>query len=1404
MNFSMQWTGWRRTPGSALVPSAGFGVPPKRTSLRSACSSSANFPDVAADEKFVAAGRRNQHPRRVRSAELFAALILLFAGIGLAKEAAPVSEPEMVIVPYDPAKPAAQQKPDQFYLPYEHFLELWEAAKEQRAGKKPEAAPVAFVLSTARYEGVLGERAVAFTGKLDVTTYNEPWVAVPLPFKDVKIGALKIDGVAAAYDGAQIIVEKPGRHTVEIAFEIPLRLGAQTIDWGIPRTGATLVALTLPDERTRATITPGSGVIERTENGRKIVTAALGSTERVRIQLEASAGEVRVVEPAVANFGPWVTVSPGLETTRAAFTFSFPKAQQDRFTVFFEKGLALVGLEAADVKSWKLAEHGERQALEILLNEPARETYELSITTERPSPPLPFERRAPRFSAAARRLEAGVALFATGPVEVTAQPSPTLRQIRLQLPASETARLIAGYEGEGDLTYRAAAPEPRREARVDYVYQVNRRKIELIASLQLFAKGDDLSTATLSLPAQFEVQAVESERLQDWWRDGDTLQLRFRGVTPQMTQLVVYLVRQFAAAPTELEVRPLVLEGFKKVGGEAVIAAHKGVEAAMKLSGDGREMGPAQAATDFQILPPLERKRGFSFKTQNFAAQVALTALPAKTNALWVMHAQAHEGWVALSTHARLTMRQGSIDRAAFSLPAAVAEARVSGAEVRETRSRVEGDRRVYEVQFQNDVYEAVEFTIDLEQPNPGEAALPAITFPDAQMTSGFVLTENASEFEMKLKTSGVDPAPTSEIPFLPALTKGAGVFRVQPNWAVTIGVERLEKATARAAFVAWAELTTALRRDGTEWHRATYHLQNRSLQFLPVKLPAGAELMSVRVAGQNVRADAGQVGGTAAILVPLIKTKPGDLSYDVELVYRVNGPALSWWARRKFDDPELLGITVERTFWNVWLPDDRKLQNSSGNMEPVLAEVNKAEKLESKFAEWKALASIVSSETASYEIRANARANVERLKKEIETENRDDNFTDSYRFLRKGGKEPSPTPAEETVGKKGLAQQGEYVANKRREVSEQLGREVQKLAEADKNAPQAGQIIGVNPVTAGNRSGNLAISANAIDALLFGQQANVQVPAQNDVAVQSDVQGQRWTANNAFAQQAPAVSTPVPGAAPGKNLYLNDNIVWNARVAEPAASAGEPAKKIPAPAKPAGKAGSADVRAMALPAVKSELQPQQERAALEKAAAVEDEKKPQVSALNTSRGNTLRFQEEQAKQQAAVPGLPLQAMTQAPAQPVPQLQLATEATRSPAPSQPGLVAGGAGSAARPSAQGYTGGTTVNAGTPTISRFTSGGTAGVAANAPADDEAQRLQTAGRISLAVDFPTEGQLFHFKKVKANAQLELTAVTPESFVRWKYLGAALALAAVLGWLSRIAGRRAARTARAVAVAP
>ena len=713
----------------------------------------------------------------------------------------------------------------------------------------------------------------------------------------------------------------------------------------------------------------------------------------------------------------------------------------------------------------------------------------------------------------------------------------------------------------------------------------------------------------------------------------------------------------------------------------------------------------------------------------------------------------------------RLSVRQGSVDRAAFSLPAALAEARVTGGDVRETRSRLEGDRRVYEVQFQNDVYDRVEWTVDVELPNPGEAALPAIAFPDAQMTAGYVLTDNASEYEMKLKTAGVDPAPLAEIPFLPALTKSAGVHRAPRGWSVVVGLERLEKAASRAAFVAWAEITTALRHDGTEWHRASYRLQNRSLQFLPVRLPAGAELLSARVAGQSVRADAGKVGGAEAILIPLIKTKPGDLAYDVELIYRTHGGTLGWLESRRFDDPDLVGITVERTIWNVWLPNDRHLWKAGGNVEPVLAEVNRTEKLEGMLQEAKALSVMCLSPLTSIAVRKSASENFYRLKKSIEEISQQDAEYDLP--LPASTMAPKPTPGEENVGKKGVKAQQAWVSEKRKEINDALSKETEQVRSVD----WSGQVTNGQVQQQQQQLNTSDFFLNNAPVQQQAQQNIQGIGANTNTAL---APGERWDYNKDFKTAQPSTPTPAP-AQPGNNLYLNDNVVLLQ-------------KQVPAPQKPASGVPAEMAGRMGGTAKgrgdKAEVDKLEELSALKNAPDWDrgiskhadgtmelglqsrdtklETKAQDERVLNTARGN-VAFQQVQEFQSQAGAISTLRPQTAAPALPA--------AVTTPAPAGP--------------SQNFTGGVGGGAGQST--RFASGG---VFFDTPG------LQPQGRISLDVDFPTEGQVLHFKKVKSNAQIELRIVEPDAFTRWKWLALALGLGLVVwalaAWCERRARRR------------
>ena len=141
---------------------------------------------------------------------------------------------ETVYVPYDPGQPAAEQTPERVYVPYEQFLNLWEAAKHARTAEAPAPAPVEFALSSARYEARLEERSLTVTGHLDLLTGHE-WVKVPLAFADAKVSSLLLDGAPLALTEKVALVEKPGRHVLEVRFAVPRAPGAQTLAWGIPK-----------------------------------------------------------------------------------------------------------------------------------------------------------------------------------------------------------------------------------------------------------------------------------------------------------------------------------------------------------------------------------------------------------------------------------------------------------------------------------------------------------------------------------------------------------------------------------------------------------------------------------------------------------------------------------------------------------------------------------------------------------------------------------------------------------------------------------------------------------------------------------------------------------------------------------------------------------------------------------------------------------------------------------------------------------------------------------------------------------------------------------------------------------------------------------------------------------------
>ena len=600
---------------------------------------------------------------------------------------------------------------------------------------------------------------------------------------------------------------------------------------------------------------------------------------------------------------------------------------------------------------------------------------------------------------------------------------------------------------------------------------------------------------------------------------------------------------------------------------------------------------------------------------------------------------------------------------------------------------------------WQNPVYGGGEaaFTVALEMSldAAGKAMLPDLRLPGARAASAFLLLENASSGEMTLDPHGLDPAIEKDVPFLPAqIVAGTRFFRVAPGvpWSLGIAVAKLEKTSGRAALVAYAELTTTLRIGGEEWHRATYRLQNRGLQFLPVELPRGMDFIGARVAGESVRVDAGP---DHTLLVPLLKTRPGELSYDVELVYHRPTPDTAGnrsrrtWGRWQLDDPKLPGIPVEKTLWDVYLPTDTQLLSSGGNVEPVVAALNETEKLESALSDLRSLSATYQSASATQQEQKLALNNFNALAADVKSKSQQ-------------GDDRRRAPAENVTAalfkRPDAASQNAAVSQKQRLIQ----RELDSLGTANAAAQQA-----LRPTDKMFRGGGTSGVGGTVDAdgkfdgsIRYGS----PIMTLSGSFAESGQLQENWRDNRTLDQNRTCGFDVNVQAGSGtaateakRQIALNDSVTVN------------------------------------LPAASLAARPR----------ATNEESTSGNEGMDRGRLSTARAVVDSAGAKAASTPVPETAATQ------------------PAPAGPPAV-------------------------PTLPP---------APDAGAGRPLETLRSMGSISLAVNFPLTGRVYHFEKLKADAHLTLWSVRPAAFER---LGWWLVLAALMavGQLARLTARRRSRS--------
>jgi len=924
---------------------------------------------------------RNLTTQQTATSLLLALLALATALHAEDKQPPPDPAAHTVIIPYDAKLPLDAQKAERFYLGYDDFQRLWKQAKENRRPIPAETDTTQHaVIHSALYQGRIEERGLVLEARITATTRGE-WTKLLLPFAQMEngrdktkalVGEVRVDGKSAALSNGQLTLEHPGTHAIELTATLPLPQDWKDLTLWLPTALSGMLTLHTPksDGWLRVNETAAATVAEQPDG--RLFTQSLGNHSSVRLQRSARGlerGEGPVPSATVRSTLTLRELEP--ETLDAEIEYEFPGAVRRTLefavdapangavleigTLNMYTTLPGTGTVRIPTMTSQTRREGGKLICTITMRHEASHRVILKIEGAQRYLNTSGTRTFPLIQPTALRVKQEVALLHDDSMKIKVNGGTAQRSTNSNHGALQDAGRWQ-WSGTAAPTYDVQPAALFAEADVSYVFQLSEQKEELLAALTLKRKRGLWTRAVVGLPAGYEVQAVQGPALTAWQHEGTQLYLQLDAkVAGPEARVVVHLAKVAEQAMATWTLEPLKLENYEKVGGKALIVAHAANEVRLPdltQRSDLKELDATALDSVFAIAPPMEKKRALQHEGTTWKVDVTLTRQASRFSADTVLLVLASDAGIRVSQQVVALVEQGAVRQLSVRLPAALPEAVVSGPLLRETRSHIDGAERVYECSLQTEVLDRAELTFDLDLPLTAELEVPFVKVAEASRLTRWFVLDNASAREAKITTkTALETVAREAVPYLPTSLARPQYFRATGDGALKLAYQQLTSTEGTAALITLADLTTVLRPDGTRWDIAQYSLINRSLQFLPVILPDQAELISVSVSGEPVRADEESQGGRRVRLIPLIHTRPGQLALEVKMIYRFpQSGGLQKTA--KLDDPEIVGLTVERTTWTVWTPQGWNLKDFDGNMTATAAEGRELLQLEGMLSE--------------------------------------------------------------------------------------------------------------------------------------------------------------------------------------------------------------------------------------------------------------------------------------------------------------------------------------------------------------------------------------------------------------------------------------------------------------------
>jgi len=980
-----------------------------------------------------------------------------FSNAAAPKEKSSPAQPALppVIYSYD-GDPSTLAGSDKVLISYPRFVELWNQAHPE---ERIEAGKTAtdFGLADVEYQATVTEEKLELVLRADFATYGKEGAVLPLPITGLAVTQVTLNGQEASLHatGQGMVLMLPGetQGRFELKAEVKPKLFGRrgNVNINLPPLPAAVLQVNLPAEDLELEAV-GTDVEPVRQANPRDWSVPLGMSRKLTLRWLPKIGIGLTDRTLSASSEHEVYAFHWALIGVSKIRYQFSGGQHDRFTVLVPQGYTLTDLKGTNLRDYRIAGQTTREnqvfdVVQARLHRTTEKHYELTV---RWLVKLPALNQANRFflvrpGEVARESGTVVLHRSSGMIlkvsEVRGGRRQNLPQKR-NLSSPGISQPVAKYYWPYrpfSLSIQLSHLSVRPQVHLDQLIRFDTDQVQLLVRAVLATESDHLYGVSFQLPAGFELLSVVGAAVGRYYEQaGDqanALHVQFSSAQKK-TELALVLVSNQVpwgevAVPTVTYLDPSSPRGLTpnslnevKVTGRLAVQVAASIDAYTLLEDELKSLQP-RSLKDWLDAKQMQAVQ-FAYHYESLLPRLQLN-LQRKSTKIRL------ETFVGLSIkptagvytyRLRYQITGSPIDHIQFRMDNAYAGlAAVESGAIRcvsKTPDEATG-MTTWKVGLLNEVTGTVDLAVNFILPidaTTTELPIPRIETDEIKDYYTIVAIQNLSRHDIQIQqASQFSELPVSEQGKVLPRQMSQSIQYVYQSFtkdgSMQLDFSPAKHAARIQAVVDLVALTTVMDRQGHARYEARIALQNRSEQFLKVKVPKGLKLWSAKVADQPVKPVTAKDTGPDEILIPLVKTSPGGLPYDVVL-YFAGQIIQPLEGITKLDLPaiEIIGIPVMQTTWSVQLPGGYRYMRPGGNMAPIAGTAEMLSiSLGAKLEQMKRLTKTYRETAVSDSRQKYAKGNIDVFNKKLETDirqaetlleaNRDDIGEEEYQRIK-------------------------------------------------------------------------------------------------------------------------------------------------------------------------------------------------------------------------------------------------------------------------------------------------------------------------------------------------------------------------------------------------------------------